>query len=897
MANVTVELASKIFRANRCVVRTSGNRVYVFTTDDVTVSIHALKGNQDGEPTSFSKVTHETGTTGLLQIGIAGAIDSNDIVHLVYYQVESAMSGTHEFRYITYDTSDDTFGTAEAVATLDNDGSAVYTGFAITLDANDDPHVLWRDALTDMGSTTYTNWYSNKTDTSWRTRVSVNGTTNNDNKAGDIIIGDPLSSVNADRPIIIVKTSPNTQMNAYYGDALDATAFTEETDITGSITVQGFTNFDCSLAIDSNEKIIIAFGENSSNDLMIVEHLNASAWSSWDTPVDVDTSTNYFSPSIAIIGTDIYIYAEDSTNSDLNLWKDEGSGFSEETGDPDLPNVGTFQDVKAKWSRYNNNSPSDLDYVFQSGDDILYNTFAVSTGTNFERAVAQTITLSIVNPRIQGHNRTVAQSVTHSESILREGSTFARIIAQSITHADSVVIAKGFVRAVAQSITHADSVVRVQGLLRTVAQSLTHTDSVLRQASTFVRAVAQALTHADSVVRVQGHVRTPSQTITHSDSAVTQKGFARTAVQAITHSESIARIQGHIRTAVQTITHLDAVARIQGHVRTAIQTITHSDATVTVSGKSRTAVQSITHSEVVARIQGHVRTASQTITHLDSILREGSTFARTAVQTITHSSIVVRTLGKVRTATQTITHSDSVVTAGGLARQVVQTITHIDSVARIQVLVRTATQNLIHTDSILREFSTFVRTAVQSITHSESIVTVSGKLRSATQTLTHIDSVARVQSHIRTFAQNLTHSDSVVTLQTLVRTATQSITHSSIVARLQVLNRTASQTLTHIDSVVRVQTKVRTVLQNITHSDSAIGSASLFRIASQIITHIDSVVAVASGTITKLQKRLTESLAILENTDRTDVVLESTGETLAKIENTDTTTIKTKKVV
>jgi hypothetical protein len=173
LANVTVLGSAdspNIEAANRVVIRTSSNRVYVLMTDLSFPTLSMYKGNIDGEPASFSQADTAGTLTGLQNIGGACAIDSNDIIHCIYYQIDTSHGGIIALRYVTFNTSTDTFGTPESVATLDNDGgTAPYINLSIAIDANDDPHVTWRDALTDMGSTTYTIWYSNKI-SGWATR-------------------------------------------------------------------------------------------------------------------------------------------------------------------------------------------------------------------------------------------------------------------------------------------------------------------------------------------------------------------------------------------------------------------------------------------------------------------------------------------------------------------------------------------------------------------------------------------------------------------------------------------------------------------------------------------------------------------------------------------------------
>jgi hypothetical protein len=352
MANLTIATDGISSVGNRVSVRTSNDRVYVYYTN-TNDGIFMSKGNVDGEPASFSVADSITGVTLLLEQGGACAIDSNDIIHCMFEVLNSNHSGIIAMRYVQFDTSTDTFGTPETIQNLDASLNqlAISENMGIAVDSNDDPHVIWKDVDTDMGADIYTNYYSNKTAASWRTRVAiVTGIGTDAIIAYDIMIADPLSSVNADRPIIVMRDSVANTIDVSYGDALDATSFTTELDVTGAIVVGGAGNI--SFAIDSNEKITLAFVEDTSRDLMIVEHLNASAWTSWETPVDVDGSFNYTNPSIAIsCGTDRYIFATNA-NDDIRLWKDNGSGWTQETDDTDLPNVGTFDHVEVKWARF-----------------------------------------------------------------------------------------------------------------------------------------------------------------------------------------------------------------------------------------------------------------------------------------------------------------------------------------------------------------------------------------------------------------------------------------------------------------------------------------------------------------------------------------------------------------
>ncbi len=403
MTNVAVNTVGdrEVNNANRVVVRTSGNRVYVFTTNSAI--LEAFKGNQDGEPTSFSSVDTVLSQLFLVE-GIAAAIDSNNVVHLCYLRHGSGMSDIKQVLYRQFNTSTDQFTSSEVIAELDFSGT-IEDRQSIAIDANDDPHVMWRDSFKDMGVTTFSNYYSNRaagvTSGVWdKARLDVaNDTNDNDGKITDIMIADPASSENTDLPIVAGSGS-TLQIDAYFGNVLDATSFTQESNIAAGTSFTGGIQ-NISMAIDSNEKITIVFQQNSTNDLYIVEHLNSNAWSSWETPVEVASDRNYTHPTLTIDGTKRFIIVVFVEGADLILFKNKtGTTWTEENiCDPDLPNIGTFDEPKVKWASKNNNTPTQADYVFgDNSNDIIYNKFSTivecitHTTDSFLKSIVQTIT-------------------------------------------------------------------------------------------------------------------------------------------------------------------------------------------------------------------------------------------------------------------------------------------------------------------------------------------------------------------------------------------------------------------------------------------------------------------------------------------------------------------------
>ncbi|MCH7686549.1 MAG: hypothetical protein IH899_07710, partial [Planctomycetes bacterium] len=115
-----------------------------------------------------------------------------------------------------------------------------------------------------------------------------------------------------------------------------------------------------SACTDSNNVKHAAFIDGS--DLKHIFSNNPASFDTADIEI-IDSGTTYKNPTIIIDGPNIYIYAVDVSNDDIRLWKDVGAGFVEDTGDADLPNVGTFEKVKGKWQSKNNNSLRELGYV------------------------------------------------------------------------------------------------------------------------------------------------------------------------------------------------------------------------------------------------------------------------------------------------------------------------------------------------------------------------------------------------------------------------------------------------------------------------------------------------------------------------------------------------------
>lgn len=279
------------------------------------------------------------------------AIDSDDLIHMVY----SHFAGTkEEARYVVFDTSTDTFGTSELVYQLfTND---VLGDVAIAVDSNDKPHVIFAQTFVTTGALEY----SNRISGSWSAKYTIEICLD-----GNCI--SPSLAINEDNiPEVSYISTGDQDLTAGVGNANNTTSFTLQDVDTTVFTTPGTAG--TSIGIDSSGNTWIAYiDENGATDYTtLVKHNDGDGWGTWQSPV---TNSNAGKePTLAINGTDVYVFYTDE-NNDIAYDKYTGS-WSGET----VIETGTYQDAKAKWSYYFNNQGSlQIDYLFSDNTDVYWN--------------------------------------------------------------------------------------------------------------------------------------------------------------------------------------------------------------------------------------------------------------------------------------------------------------------------------------------------------------------------------------------------------------------------------------------------------------------------------------------------------------------------------------------
>jgi hypothetical protein len=285
--------------------------------DDTTDSgVEIWKGNST-TPTSFSEQdnTNNPQTTDYTACGMA--IDSTDVIHIIYCYYNGK---TSQLRYVTFDadgTTDTFSGDVALVADLGADpGSLANLYASIVIDALDIPHVTWVEFLTNMGTDYDTVMYTNKVGGSWVTTKEIEGFTVEENCVKPDIAINILS-----QPVIIYYNE--TEFNVKIAEADEA----NDTTMIFTIYAVGsgaFTNSENTIAVDSNGDYLIGYHRLNTTLAVYRKDVNGdvSASGSWSTS---DISQNGSHGSIALDGTDIYFFYQD-TDTDQRIAYDKHDG-------------------------------------------------------------------------------------------------------------------------------------------------------------------------------------------------------------------------------------------------------------------------------------------------------------------------------------------------------------------------------------------------------------------------------------------------------------------------------------------------------------------------------------------------------------------------------------------
>jgi uncharacterized protein (UPF0254 family) len=364
--------------AGRVLVRTSAGIPYVIGAGVVGAFQYCVifKGNSS-TPTAFNVVAAFQATSAYSSVGFGGlaaAIDSSDIIHIVYAEDNAAAPS---IMYRALNTADDTW-VADPVDIIADTGADITSTAncqtAIAIDSNNIPHIAYL-AYTKVGGTTqWTILYNNRIGGAWNaSSLEVEGVTAN--KACKF----PEICIDADnKPCIVYSNESDNDVTVAIGNANDAASFTLY-DVDADHETTSGTN-RASIAIDSSGNHYVTYRDESDTYIYINKHIKADAWTTWQTRQT--NSKNGINPQLAIDGTNIYIFYEEDTDNDIVYDKYSGTwGSGTWRGETPVLETGSFNTVKAN-RQLGTSYGSIIEYVFldeTATPDIWYNSISLTT--------------------------------------------------------------------------------------------------------------------------------------------------------------------------------------------------------------------------------------------------------------------------------------------------------------------------------------------------------------------------------------------------------------------------------------------------------------------------------------------------------------------------------------
>jgi len=324
----------------RVLVRNSAGTPYVVMTDEDATGITVWKGNST-TPTSFSEQDAGNAPASGTYGSVSAAIDSTDIIHIVYMELDGKTSAC---RYVTFDadgTTDTYAGDVDVDADLGSEPASLallYT--AIAVDSNDIPHIAYTRYEADMGSDWQTLTYNNRIGGAWNASgTEIEGSTANKNILHyDLVI-------DADNlPCVSYKNETDSAIGTAQGDANDPSSFTLN-DVQTSNVNPG-TAYQCAMTVDSNGDHWVAYRDSrSAVDIGLFQHQKADAWTTWQSVIPTNQGASIVQAGcMAADGTDIYIFNELEADNDIAYIKYDGSSSITTL------ETGTYNTAKAKWA-------------------------------------------------------------------------------------------------------------------------------------------------------------------------------------------------------------------------------------------------------------------------------------------------------------------------------------------------------------------------------------------------------------------------------------------------------------------------------------------------------------------------------------------------------------------
>lgn len=566
------------------IVRTSGNRAYVaavncdsYPGDGTSNKIMMYKAGSTGLATSFSEQNSASRPSGgIAQWGIA--IDGSDIIHVIYNTRSTSGGNVTDTRYVTFDTSTDTWGTSVSIDNTVNfsedSGNQGVESVAIAIDASSYPHVVY--LATD--GTRRRMKYTNRTSGSWAASTTIDDQSFASNEKiwhpnlafdvnGRILFTWHIGTFNdtADGRVYIRTRETNGTLNTTVAVSGANTALTS-IDNSGSLHVLADNTYELSFINASTtpaNKYIRYFYSVDGGSTWTANHPDGGNQATHNPGVGPNgvggtRITAHGTPNASNIGENIYYF---SGTGGAGTW----SSWTLQVTDADAE-----CSINQRWSQYHHNYPGILDFIywhaaypndlFYAGEIVLQGAAAI-TQAGDSLSAAGTVAIDGTASYTQANDTLAAEGTVGSTPITGDAAyaqddntlsatgTVDVIGAASVTQDSDTASASGTVSIIGTSAyTQADDTVSADGVVGSAPitgdAAYTQSDDTLAAAGTVSIIGAVDVTQEGDSVTADGTVAV------NGSASITQAGDTLSATGT---SGSLPTIQGTIYIVVSAV--------------------------------------------------------------------------------------------------------------------------------------------------------------------------------------------------------------------------------------------------------------------------------------------------------------------------------------------------------
>lgn len=351
--SVSIDNDSTLERGSAVVETSAGVKYAVLLRDtydyiDVWKNIDGTPSREDWDApvTIFGSSSDRVGC-------LYAAIDSNDDIHII---AAGNQESTRDVAYCIYDTGTDSLGSWEEAADY-TEAVPVSPGAFISIDSSDKPHVLFVDRTKMTGATQDNVYYTDKTGASWASPTQVGARTTKTDKY--------------DHPVCEIYNSSDYLVFLYYFSDPDldiAWRYMQSslggeniyTETGATVAFPGATSSASGLSVYRYHFAGGTTQEIEQNNIAI------------GTGIDTRTGYERFGAS-RDADDNLYVFYID-VQSDVALMKYISSWQGETL------QTGTYEYVIPQYSWLNNNQSGEINYIFQAGTVVSYDSYSLAAG-------------------------------------------------------------------------------------------------------------------------------------------------------------------------------------------------------------------------------------------------------------------------------------------------------------------------------------------------------------------------------------------------------------------------------------------------------------------------------------------------------------------------------------